>query len=279
MSDPLRITVLVENHAGQRGLLAEHGLALWIEAGKRKILFDTGQGLALAHNAGQLGIDLASADAVVLSHGHYDHTGGLAANLPRFRSARVYAHPDAFLRRFTPRGEIGIQSTSPPIRDADHLREQVGELVLTSGPTRVAEGVRVTGQIPRRNSFEDTGGPFHLDEACTQPDALDDDQALYAETTEGLVVLLGCAHAGVVNTLDCVVDLAQQTRIRAVLGGMHLIRASEERLANTVAALKRHDVKLLAPAHCTGWPATLALWSALPQRCAECRTGSVFVFA
>jgi 7,8-dihydropterin-6-yl-methyl-4-(beta-D-ribofuranosyl)aminobenzene 5'-phosphate synthase len=275
----LRVTVLVENRAGPRGTIAEHGLSFWIEAGDRRVLFDTGQGLALAHNAQQLGVDLASADAVVLSHGHYDHTGGLAANLAAFRNTTVYAHPDAFRRRYTPRNENGIQTTSPPVRDADHLRAQVGDLVLTRDPTEVTNGVWVTGAIPRQHAFEDTGGPFYLDPAQKQPDPLSDDQALVLEAAPGAVVLLGCAHAGTVNTLDYVVGPMGCQQIHAVIGGMHLLRASEERLSNTIGAFKRLNVRLLAPGHCTGWQASMRLWSALPEASSELHVGSRFEFA
>ncbi|MCK4341912.1 MAG: MBL fold metallo-hydrolase [Phycisphaerae bacterium] len=278
MITKLRITVLAENCTGQRHLLAEHGWALWIEADDRKILFDTGQGLALAHNAERLGVGLESTDAVVLSHGHYDHVGGLAAELSRFAGANLYAHPAAFRLRFSRRGPSGAQSASPPIHDADQLRHQVARLILSLTPTAVTDGVWVTGEIPRRHAFEEPDGGFYLNEARTQPDPLLDDQALYIESRRGLVVVLGCAHAGVVNTLDYVLELTGRDRIHAVLGGMHLLHANEARIIETVAALRRYDVQVVAPAHCTGGPATRKIWAELPDRCVECRVGSRFVF-
>ena len=126
--------------------------------------------------------------------------------------------------------------------------------------------------------FEETGGPFYLDESCTEPDPLLDDQALYVETRAGLVVVLGCAHAGTVNTLDYVAELTGGRPIVALLGGMHLVRAGKSRLDATIAALKRHNVERIGAAHCTGMPATAYLWSQLPGQCFECAAGSTFNF-
>ena len=266
MIQNLRITVLSENTAGRRGVLAEHGLALWIEADETNILFDTGQGLVLAHNAAALEIDLAQADAVVLSHGHYDHTGGLESVLGRLGHAVVYVHPQAFEPKFG-RWDDGVgRYIGSPIRDVEQLAPHVAQVVTTAGPTQVADGIRVSGEIPRRNGFEDTGGPFFLDEPCTQPDPLLDDQALYLETAEGLVVLTGCGHAGLVNTLHYACELTGLRRTYAVLGGFHLVQASDERLARTVEALHRYDVRRIGPAHCTGLAACAQILVAFPDR-------------
>lgn len=259
MVEQLRIRVLVENTAGRRQVLAEHGLAFWIEADGRNILFDTGQGLALAHNAEALGVDLAATQDLVLSHGHYDHTGGLDRVWDQLGRATVYVHPRAFEAKFGRWGENAVHNIGSPIRSIDQVRAHVGEVVSTAGPTKPAEGVWVSGEIPRGNDFEDTGGPFFLDESCREPDPLVDDQAMYLETPGGVVVLLGCAHAGLVNTLDYVGEVTRLSRVHAVLGGMHLVNASEERISRSVAALRDYDVQVVGPAHCTGLKATAAM--------------------
>ena len=275
MTTGLSITVLVENTANRGGLLAEHGLSFWVEAGGRRILFDTGQGMALTHNADQLGIDLSTADDVVLSHGHYDHTGGLLAALPNFSRATVYAHLTAFRDRFALHPQTGVRPVRSPIESFDWLKSRVGRIApIRTRPMELAGGVWLTGQIPRQNDFEDAGGAFYLDEACTQSDIIVDDQAVYNETRDGLVVLLGCAHAGVINTLDYVRALTGEGRIHAVLGGMHLLNADERRLEQTIRRLREYDVQRIGLAHCTGFAAMARLHQELPDRCFHCATGT-----
>ena len=265
MIERLRVTILVENSAGALGLLAEHGLALWIEVGDTNILFDTGQGMVLEHNARVLGVDLARIDAMILSHGHYDHTGGLESLLADRAPAAIYVHPHAFDAKFGRRPDGTGRYIGSPIRDAEQLRAHVSRVVPTAEPTKLADGIWVTGEIPRRNDFEDTGGPFFLDEACTKPDPLIDDQAMYIETPEGTVVLCGCGHAGLVNTLDYVSELTGHAPIHAVLGGFHLGAASAERIDRSVAALRHYAVRRIGPLHCTGLPATARILAAFPQ--------------
>jgi 7,8-dihydropterin-6-yl-methyl-4-(beta-D-ribofuranosyl)aminobenzene 5'-phosphate synthase len=276
MIHDLRITVLVENTARGANVLGEHGLALWIEADGHRILFDTGQGMVLHHNAARLKIPFDTAETVVISHGHFDHTGGLKAVLDSNEQMAVCLHPAALAPKYAraktpPHRNIGI-----PGLDEQTLRQEAPCLLWTRGPTELITGVHVTGEIPRRNDYEDVGGPFYRDEACSDPDPLIDDQALYVETPAGLVVVLGCAHAGVVNTLAYVVELTGRQRIYAVLGGMHLIRASVPRLEATLAALERYKVKRVGTAHCTGTRAVTYLWSRSSAECFECSVGCVF---
>jgi 7,8-dihydropterin-6-yl-methyl-4-(beta-D-ribofuranosyl)aminobenzene 5'-phosphate synthase len=279
MSEALSIAVLVENTANQGGLLAEHGLSFWIEYGGRRFLFDTGQGMAIAHNAEKLGIDLSTADAVILSHGHYDHTGGLLAVLPRLEHAAVYAHQAACDDHFI-RGPQGkVRSVRSPIESLGWLESRVGRVVRTgSQPVELGEGLYVTGQIPRESAFEDAGGAFYLDQACTQADVIVDDQAVYARTGKGLVVVLGCAHAGVVNTLDYVCKATGENRIHAVCGGMHLLNADDRRMEQTVRRLRELDVQMVGLAHCTGFAAMARLYHELPGRCVHCSVGTRIVF-
>jgi 7,8-dihydropterin-6-yl-methyl-4-(beta-D-ribofuranosyl)aminobenzene 5'-phosphate synthase len=276
MIDDLQITVLAENTARGVNLLGEHGLAFWIEADGCRILFDTGQGKVLHHNAQCLEVPLDAAEMVVISHGHFDHTGGLKDVLDTAGKIDLYLHPAALEEKYyrektPPHRSIGI-----PDLDEQALRGRTRNLVWTGEPTKLVEGVYLTGEIPRRNDFEDTGGPFYRDQSCTEADPLLDDQALYIETPAGTVVVLGCAHAGVVNTLDYIAELTGQARVYAVLGGMHLVRATARRLEATVAALKRYGVQKVGTAHCTGMCAASYLWSQLPDECFECSVGSVF---
>ena len=278
MTKKARVTVLVENTAKSPGLLAEHGLAFWIEAGSQCILFDTGQGGVLVNNAYRLGISLSRVDAVVLSHGHYDHTGGLADALRGNRPNAIYAHPDAMKPKFARNKDGTAREIGMPYPCEQALQRCCGQLVLTEKPTLISNGLMATGPVPHVTEFEDPGGPFFLDAQCAKPDPLVDDQAVFFESTRGTVVLLGCAHAGVINTLRYVRQLTDERPVHAVLGGMHLVGASVQRLKRTIDELREMKIDRLGPAHCTGRAATAALWDALPDRCVPCHVGTQVAF-
>ena len=275
----ISITVLVENTVSRQNLKAEHGLSFWIETKDGNILWDTGQSVLLVNNAQKLGIPLHSTSHIVLSHGHYDHTGGLLEVLKMAPHARVYGHPDMFIERFSryEKAPNSIKTISMPF--VKHIIEKrCDSLVLSADPVEILPGIFTTGEIPRKTDFEDTGGDFFLDIACIKRDPIIDDQALYIESSQGIIVILGCAHSGVVNTLNYVSELTPQEKIFAVLGGMHLLRASKERLEATSDAFARYDVRVIGPCHCTGLKAITYLRSRFPDRSVECSTGSRFTF-
>ena len=274
MGESIHITVVAENRAGRAGLLGEHGLALWIEAAGRRILFDTGQGLILRHNAEKLGIDLGTADDLVLSHGHYDHTGGLPHILKDLARTRVFVHPVAFGTKYAAGSNGENRFIGSPISKLEQVREHAATLIETAGPTELAPDIWVTGTIPRHTTFEDTGGPFFTDKTCTQPDPLFDDQALVLQSHGKVVLVLGCAHSGIVNTLAYVTELTGTDRVHAILGGMHLANASAERLQRSLEAIERCGCRILAPCHCTGLAATAAMMTRWPDRVVPIATGS-----
>lgn len=271
----MRVQVLVDDQAAA-GLVSEHGLALWIETGDREILFDTGAGTALEANAAAMGVDLGQAGIIVLSHGHYDHTGGLTAALARASKADVYFRPGIDRVRYALRGGTAREAGMPQTSREAWLRLSPARRHEVRDALSISPSVGLTGLIPRETSYEDTGGPFYFDPEGLVSDPLDDDLALWIRRESGLVVIVGCAHAGLVNTLNRVQALNQGLKVEAVIGGFHLGSAGAERLAQTFAALRRLDVGRIVPLHCTGAAAVGFMKEALGGRVQPATAGAVF---
>ncbi|HEX2869113.1 MAG TPA: MBL fold metallo-hydrolase [Ignavibacteriales bacterium] len=272
------ITVLVDNMAGGGPVLGEWGLSYLIKTDKHQILFDAGGGKTLKGNADALGVDLSKSDAIVISHGHPDHTGGLDKALNMTGKVNLFIHPEAFSTSYWKDG-----SSAVPYKmslSIEEITPRVKEIIKTTSPVEISDGIFVTGGIPRRNDFEDTGlkGIAFKDAEMRVPDQVPDDQAIFFRVPEGLVVVLGCAHAGVVNTMDYISHVMGEEKIYAVIGGSHLIGASPERLEKTIEALKKYDVQKVMLSHCTGIKAFSALNAALPNRCTWAASGNKIIF-
>ena len=278
MSPSLSITTLVENSVHLRGLRAEHGLAFHLQAGGRSLLFDTGPSDLLLANADALGVDLTRLEAIVLSHGHYDHTGGLPAVRARAPQAKLFLHPAGVEPKFSAHADGPPRPAGMTEPTLQVVREAGAAVTWTREPTEVLPSVFATGEIPRATAFEDTGGRFYRDAVGTQPDPLLDDQALFFDTADGLVVILGCAHAGVVNTLRYIRCLTRNRPIHTIMGGLHLLTASVVRMDATVAALRELGVARIVAAHCTGFAAAARLWAEFPGHCAVGGVGTRLVW-
>ena len=272
------ITTLVENSVAQSGqaLIAEHGLSFFIQAGDRRILFDTGQNLAISHNARELGIDLAKIDTVVLSHGHYDHSGGLQSILDANRHFTLFGHPAVF---------------GPKVKKTNGAFKYIGiplekDLIAAGGVTlklvkksvNIAPGVITTGEIALENDFENVEAGFFLkNNSEVIHDTLADDQALVLDTAKGLVVLLGCSHRGVINTLTHISQLKPGAKLYAILGGLHLGKASDGKLVKIIDHLRVFDPQMIGVGHCTGPKAFLALANEFKDRVFLNTVGNVMV--
>ena len=275
-----KITTLVDNSVSLRasGLIGEHGLAFLIESQDHTVLFDSGQYMALSHNAGKLNIDLDRIDAVVLSHGHYDHTGGLKHLLEKNAAFRLYAHPEVFATKLRAVKKEKYKKIGIPIKRAVLENTDV-QLVLTQNTCEIAPGISTSGEIPLENDFESIEPDFFVErEGRIMPDTLADDQALILDTQNGLVVLLGCSHRGVINTLNQVVKLTGKQKIHAIIGGLHLAKASDAKLKKIIGHLAGFGLEKIGVSHCTGTKAMLALFNTFKDKVFMNTVGSVISF-
>lgn len=253
-----RIKILCENTAGSTfGIIGEHGFSVLVEQQGNLLLFDTGQGYSLLQNARMLGVRLEEVQHIVLSHGHYDHTGGLAQALYPPREVRVTAHPDIFQPKYallqTAEGQKTFYIGMPHNRD--YLQGSLGcRWDLQKEFCKLIPGVYFSGEVPRDKEFQVVDPRLKVSgDNGLQPDPLLDDASLLLETDSGPVVLLGCAHAGVVNVLRHFEQKTRHKSFKAVIGGTHLgVLEPGRQLEKILQALEDFGLELLAVSHCTG---------------------------
>lgn len=278
----LKITTLIENMPDTEGRLAyEHGFSVLVEFEGKKLLFDTGQTGAFVENAKRLGIDLASLDCVVLSHGHYDHTGGVPALLTKLKKKTPFYIGKEF---FSPKYKR-LEDGSYHYNGNPFQKEQLTEQDATAELHFVDEDVtRISGQLvlfknfTRITEYESVNPKFFVKtEAGYEQDLFSDEIALGILTEGGLVLVVGCSHVGIVNILEHV-KRTLHLPVAAVLGGTHLVEADEGRLRKTAEALKAHGVKQIAVSHCTGEAGMELLKKEFRSEFILNNTGNIMVF-
>ncbi len=269
----IKFTYLIENHAAISGLASEHGLSVFVQDGTRHILFDTGQSPAFLENADRLDVPLALTDCIVLSHGHYDHGGGLEAFLRTYGGRPVYVHPAAFEQKVSleqPSRDIGLQ-----LSRAEY--EALGAQFLeVTHPVQLSEHLLLTGEVPRRpGNPEGITGLGHLDAAGrVEPDPMKDDMSLIAQTEGGLVLQLGCGHSGMLNIADYALELVPELPLVGIFGGTHMVVLNDEQLEYVLRRLEELKVRYVGACHCTGEYAARVLAHALCDRFVQLGAGS-----
>jgi 7,8-dihydropterin-6-yl-methyl-4-(beta-D-ribofuranosyl)aminobenzene 5'-phosphate synthase len=272
------ITILVENTTPAPNLIGEYGFSCLVTVDNRSLLFDTGCDYALFPNSKALGINLEEINDLVLSHGHFDHTGAVLPLLKQFGDKKIFAHSQFLLPKLFPLKKGGFKDIGCPFSKQE-LEQAGAELIYIDQFKEIMSGVYLTGEIPRTNDFEDVGGDFKIEvDGQIQADKLHDDMALVIDHPEGLIIISGCAHAGLINTIDYAIGKLGKTKILAYIGGTHLFTASRERLDKTVDTLKTYNINKLIVAHCTGFNASAWLYKELGSMVIKGETGMSFKF-
>ena len=274
----LKITTLIENQPGQDGRLAfEHGLSLFIEFAGKRLLFDTGQTGAFADNAEKLSIDLSQLDAVILSHGHYDHSGGLARLLPLLSPGTpIYAGKEFFAAKYKKLPGDRFQYNGNPFPREIFASYPVRLHLLEAGVSALSPDILLFKNFDWSFPFEKPNPRFYTGDASGfHPDLFPDETALGLLTGRGLVFLSGCAHPGIVNMLR---RAASETGlpVYAVIGGTHLVDASDERIRASIDAFRELQIRQIAVSHCTGLKGEALLWDAFPGQLIPNHTGNIY---
>lgn len=298
---------MISNQTISKSPIAEHGFSALLEISyvyenstkTNKFLFDTGVSKeGIVNNSDVLGINLKDIETIILSHGHFDHISGLISTLGRLKkSVEIIAHPEAFLRRWLvyPNGnkarmdfldEEEINQAGGIIRKVDKISFLPRNVNMQSKKktNQANNRVMITGEIPRVTEFE-KGFPLQYKEQDNEinlvPDPLvSDDQALIMNVkNKGLIILTGCGHAGIVNTIKFAKKVTGIKKIYCVIGGFHLSGQDyEDSIPLTIAELTRVDPQYIVPCHCTGWKATNKIIDTMPEKFIQSSVGSTFYF-
>jgi 7,8-dihydropterin-6-yl-methyl-4-(beta-D-ribofuranosyl)aminobenzene 5'-phosphate synthase len=273
-----RITILCENLVGRLVGSGEHGFSAFIETDQGNYLFDTGSGHSIAQNSLTLDKDLKSIRKIFLSHGHYDHTGGLPETLKLKGKVDVHAHPNVFLDRISvlKEGDREIKRFVGIHYKKRYLESLGANFVFNTEFKEVEKGLFLTGEVPRQTNFEKADPRLfsEMDGTMTN-DLFLDDQSLILNTDKGIVLILGCAHSGIINIINHVINKMGKEKFHSILGGTHLDFLTPEQLEESIKSLRRMEIGKIGVSHCTGMKAAFRLQQEFGDRFFYGYVGSV----
>lgn len=268
---------LVENKTEHSRMLAEHGLSIYIEADGKKILFDAGATDIVIHNAQVMGVDLTDIDMAVVSHGHYDHTGGFPAFCDLNDKAPIYIHKDAFRDSYGFREGKPEDEKSGIIWSEEQKAALKDRLIFTEGPIYVTENICITGTVPYAEGTNITENFYYKnEEGGWQKDDMSHEQVLVIREPDGLYIFSGCSHRGVISALEAGKAMFPGERVAVMVAGMHLYSASEDDRKHVVEQIAAEGLDKVMPVHCTGIKAICDLKTKLGDTCVVAVAGDVF---
>lgn len=273
----MKFEFLVENKTDNPGIMAEHGLSIYIEADDKKILFDAGATDLLIANAKRMKVDLGAVDFAAVSHGHYDHTGGFPAFCEINDEAPIYIHKNAFRESYGLK-KGSLKKDPSGIMWSKTEREDLEErLIFTDGPLYITENICITGTVPFAEGFKPTE-KFYYDDGCGEmvEDDMSHEQCLVVRQPEGLYIFSGCSHRGAISALNAGKAMFPGERVAVFVAGMHLYSASDEDRRSVIEQVAAENLDQVMPVHCTGIKAICDLKTKLGDKCVVATAGDVF---
>lgn len=273
----MKFRFLIENKTDNPGIVAEHGLSVYIETQGKKILFDAGATDILFDNAKKMNIDLGEIDFAVISHGHYDHTGGFPAFHRINPAAPIYIHRNALKESYGMENGVMDKEPCSIMWTDEELKELSPALRFTEGRTDITENIAVTGTVPVPEDFVPTEKFFCRGaDGKLENDDMSHEQCLVIREPEGLYIFSGCSHRGVINALNAGKAMFPGERVAVLVAGMHLYSATDEDRARVVEEIAAENMDCVMPVHCTGIKAICDLKTRLGDKCIVATAGDEY---